>query len=173
MYYQFKLDGYTFQDLMALNRAMARLYRRGRTAASRTVRFFMGLLMLAMSSLVLVGGISIPLGIMLVVLGVVYLCLAVFHYRLSAWHSSRLQLKDAGELTVTLDDTGVREHGRKGEGFYPYASFIGCAHSRERYFLFLDKRHAVILPEAAIAVGDPAALGAKLAEKFDGSIQEV
>ena len=76
-------------------------------------------------------------------------------------------------VTVTLDDAGVREQGRKGEGFYPYASFIGCFHSRGRYFLFLDKKHAVILPEAAMAVGDPAALGARLAEKFGGPIPEV
>ena len=84
-----------------------------------------------------------------------------------------MQIRDLGEVTVTLDDAGVRERSRKGESFYPYSSFISCFHSRGRYFLFVDKKHAVILPEQAIAVGDPAALGAKLSEKFGGAIPEV
>ena len=30
-----------------------------------------------------------------------------------------MQIKDVGEITVTLDDAGVREQSKKGEGFYP------------------------------------------------------
>lgn len=172
MYYQFKLCGYTFQDLTVLCRVAAKRYRRAYTALVRGVIFLLGLAMLGMGALFLALDVPGVWGVVLVLLGLLYLGLSVFYYRFTAWRSGRMQLKDAGEITVTLDDAGVRESGKKGESFYPYASFIGCFHSQGRYLLFLDKKHAVILPEAAIAVGDPASLGAKLAEKFGGPIRE-
>ena len=161
LYYQFKLNGYEFKDLLVLCRVTAKRYRRGRPAGHRTIYVLAGLVLLATGALLLLAA------------GLLYLGLGIFYHRLTAWRSHQMQLKDVGEVTVTLDDAGVREQGRKGEGFYPYASFIGCSHSRGRDFLFLDKKHAVILPEAAMAVGDPAALGARLAEKFGGPIPEV
>lgn len=173
MYYQFKLNGYTFQDLLALNRVTAKRYRRTRTVIYRVVMLLLGLAMLGMGALLLWAEGPTVLGAALVLLSLLYLGLAVFYHRLTAWRSSRMQLKGMGEVTATLDDAGVREQGEKGEGFYPYSSFIGCFHSRGRYFLFLDKKHAVILPEAAIAVGDPATLGQKLAAKFGGPVAEV
>ena len=170
MYYQFKLNGYTYQDLLALCRVAAKRYRRGRTIAVRSLLLVLGLAMIGLGGLLVLGellsGGGFPLqGALVVLLGLVYLGLSVFYHRFTAWRSSRMQIKDLGEITVTLDDAGVRERGRKGESFHPYSSFI-------RYFLFVDKKHAVILPEQAIAVGDPAALGAKLAEKFGGRIPE-
>lgn len=173
MYYQFKLNGYTIQDLLVLCRVMAKRYQRAHTLLFRGIVFILGLVMLGMGALILAAEGSTVLGIALVLLSLFYLGLSVFYYRLTAWRSHRMQLRDMGEITVTLDDAGVREQGRKGEGFYPYSSFIGCFHSRGRYLLFLDKKHAVILPESAVAVGDPAALGVKLAEKFGGAPPEV
>ena len=178
LYYQFKLNGYSYEDLLVLCRVTAGCYRRARTVIYRAIVLALGVVMLGLGGLLILGnflsgdGFSL-LGAALILLGLLYLGLSIFYHRFSAWRSSRMQLKDTGEITVTLDDAGVREQGRKGEGFYPYASFIGCFHSRGRYFLFLDKKHAVILPEAAMAVGDPAGLGARLAEKFGGPIPEV
>ena len=178
MYYQFKLNGYTIQDLVVLCRITAKRYRRGRTAVHRTIYVLAGLVLLATGALLLLeatlqkGG-SLLLGAVLLAAGLLYLGLGIFYHRLTAWRSSRMQIKDVGEITVTLDDAGVREQSKKGEGFYPYSSFIGCFHSREWYLLFLDKKHAVILPEAAMTVGDPAAFGPKLAEKFGGTVLEV
>lgn len=178
MYYQFKLNGYTIQDLLVLNRVTSKCYRRTRTLLHRAVYFLAGLVLLATGMLLLLDAIllegdSLLLGIVLLAAGLLYLGLGIFYHRLTAWRSHRMQLRDMGEITVTLDDAGVREQGRKGEGFYPYSSFIGCFHSRGRYLLFLDKKHAVILPEPAVTVGDPAALGARLAEKFGGALPEV
>lgn len=178
MYYQFKLNGYTIQDLLILCRVTSKRYQRARTLLHRTVYVLAGLVLLATGVLLLLDtifqeGDSLLLGTVLLAAGLLYLGLGIFYHRITAWRSHRMQLKDMGEITVTLDDAGVREQGRKGEGFYPYASFIGCFHSRGRYLLFLDKKHAVILPESAVTVGDPAALGAKLAEKFGGAPPEV
>ena len=178
MYYQFKLNGYTIQDLLVLCRVTAKRYRRGRTLLHRTVYVLAGLALLATGVLLLLDAIlqegdSLLLGVVLLAAGLLYLGLGIFYHRLTAWRSHRMQLRDMGEITVTLDDAGVREQGKKGEGFYPYSSFIGCFHSRGRYLLFLDKKHAVILPEQAVTVGDPAALGGKLAEKFGGVPPEV
>lgn len=178
MYYQFKVNGYTIQDLVVLCRITAKRYRRGRTAVHRTIYVLAGLVLLATGALLLLEatlqkGDSLLLGAVLLAAGLLYLGLGIFYHRLTAWRSHQIQLKDVGEVTVTLDDAGVREQSKKGEGFYPYASFIDCFHSPGRYFLFLDKKHAVILPEAAMAVGDPAAFGPKLAEKFGGTVLEV
>ena len=173
MYYQFKVNGYTIQDLVILCRVTAKRYRWARTLLFRGIALILGLIMLGMGALILAAEGSTVLGIALILLSLLYLTLSIFYYRLTAWRSSRMQIKDVGEITVTLDDAGVREQSRKGEGFYPYSSFISCFHSRERYLLFLDKKHAVILPEQAITVGDPAALGAKLAEKFGAAAPEV
>ena len=173
MYYQFKLNSYTIQDLVILCRVTAKRYRRARTLLFRGIVLMMGLAMLGTGVLILAAEGPTVLGATLVLLSLLYLGLSVFYHRFTAWRSHRMQLKDVGEVTVTLDDAGVREQGQKGEGFYPYSSFIGCFHSRGRYLLFLDKKHAVILPESAVAVGDPAALGAKLAEKFGGAVAEV
>lgn len=173
MYYQFKVNGYTIQDLVVLCRITAKRYRRARTLLFRGIVLVLGLVMLGMGALILAAEGSTVLGTALILLSLLYLALSVFYYRLTAWRSSRMQIKDVGEITVTLDDAGVREQSKKGEGFYPYASFIDCFHSPGRYFLFLDKKHAVILPEAAMAVGDPAAFGPKLAEKFGGTVLEV
>lgn len=106
-------------------------------------------------------------------MGLLYLCFPLFYHRLNARRSRRLQMKDTGEITVTLDDTGVREQSKKGESFWPYSSFIACVHSQDRYLLFIDKVHAIILWEEALTVGAPAALGEKLAEKFGGTIREL
>lgn len=173
MYYQFKLNGYTYQDLLALCRVVAKRYRRARVTVYRVVMMLLGLVMLAVGALLLWAEGPTVLDAALIGLGLLYLGLSVFYYRFTAWRSSRMQIRDLGEVTVTLDDAGVRERSRKGESFYPHSSFISCFHSRGRYFLFVDKKHAVILPEQAIAVGDPAALGAKLSEKFGGAIPEV
>ncbi len=178
MYYQFKLNGYTIQDLLVLNRVTSKCYRRTRTLLHRVMYFLAGAValttgMLLLLDAVLLEGDSLLLGVVLLLAGLLYLGLGIFYHRLTAWRSSRMQIKDVGEITVTLDDAGVREQSKKGEGFYPYSSFIGCFHSRERYLLFLDKKHAVILPEQAVTVGDPAALGAKLAEKFGAAAPEV
>lgn len=178
MYYQFRLNGYTIQDLLVLNRVTAKCYRRTRTLLRRAVYFLAGLALLATGMLllldaVLLEGDSLLLGIVLLAAGLLYLGLGIFYHRLSAWRSRRMLLKDAGEITVTLDDAGVREQGQKGESFYPYRAFIGCVHSQGRYLLFIDNKHAIILPEAAVTVGDPNTLGQKLSEKFGGELREL
>lgn len=164
MYYQFKLNSYTIQDLLILSRVTAKCYRRVRTLISRVVLFFLGLVMLGMGLLVLIGAGPLTLEILLLAGGLLYIGLSIFYHRLVAWKSRRMLIKNTGEITVTLDDAGVRECSEKVEGFYPYQAFIGCVYSPGWYFLFLDKKHAVILPEGAMIAGDP--------EHFRDFIQE-
>lgn len=119
MYYQFKVNGYTIQDLVVLCRITAKRYRRGRTLLFRGIVLVLGLVMLGMGALILAAEGSTVLGTALILLSLLYLALSVFYYRLTAWRSSRMQIKDVGEITVTLDDAGVREQSKKARAFTP------------------------------------------------------
>ena len=100
VYYQFKLNGYTIQDLVILCRVTAKRYRWARTLLFRGIALILGLIMLGMGALILAAEGSTVLGIALILLSLLYLALSIFYYRLTAWRSSRMQIKDVGEITI-------------------------------------------------------------------------
>ena len=72
------MNGYTFQDLLALNRVTAKLYRRIRTVIYRVVMLLLGLIFLGTGALFLwVDGPTVW-GVALILLSPLYLGLAVF-----------------------------------------------------------------------------------------------
>lgn len=87
--------------------------------------------------------------------------------------SQKTSLQGAGELTVTLDETEVHCHHGKGDVRYPWSAFVDGYYCRGQYLLFLDKLHAVGLPERALVVDDPATLRAFLEEKLQKEIIDV
>lgn len=170
--YRFQF-AYDFQDLLTLNRVASRCYRRWRTLIFRAVAILVGTLNLLLTGLLLwADGFS---GMMLLNLlfGICLPALGVFYHRFNAWNSKRMLVKGTGELTVTLEEEGVREQSVKGEGFYRWDAFIGAYHDRERYLLFLDKKHAAILPERALIQGDKMLLKAYLEEKLQKEVKEI
>jgi len=74
---------------------------------------------------------------------------------------------------VALEEDGLREHSLKGEGFYPWRAFIDVCRSRGSYLLFLDKKHAVILPQRIISEETILPLERFLTEKFGKEIKEI
>ena len=82
-------------------------------------------------------------------------------------------LKGMGSITVELTEEGIRGQSGKGEDHYPYSSVIGACHYGGCYFLFLDERHAILLPERALILGSPIALKPWLEEKLKKEILEL
>lgn len=167
---------YNFEDLLILNRVVAKIAKPGQRIAKGlllTVLFCAGLFTALSGVLLLWMDHDTAGGILFLVIGLLYLALVLFRQRLNALYSKRLLLKGTGELTVVLDGDGVSEHSAKGEAQYPWAAFVGGYLCKERYLLFLDKRHAIILPKRALVMGDFTELNGFLAEKLGKEIREI
>lgn len=162
--FQFKLS-YGREDFLALNRAMGRTLQRGKRRLRRVIYLLFAVVFLFFGALFLTAQIYVS-GVVVSLGGTYFLALAVFYDRVSAWRSRRLQVEGVEELTIDLEEEGVRARSPKGEEFTLYSSFIGLLYLDGRYFLPLDKLHALILPEAALARGDAAALRPWLERKL-------
>lgn len=87
--------------------------------------------------------------------------------------SRRRSLQGVGEVTIILDEAGIHLHHKKADCQYPWSAFEDGYYCRGQYLLFLDKLHAVGLPERALVEGDPATLRAFLEEKLQKEIIDV
>lgn len=171
--FQFELPGYSRQDLLALNKLSvkkSKLYR-WLTPLFRLICCLVGIFFLLTGVLLIYGSCTgflrrWALAAFSIVLGFLWLYMGVFHFQRSAWRSRRLLLRDAGDIHVVFSEDGMVEDSKKGSGFYHYDAFVGAYDYCDRWFLFLDKRHAAILPRAAMTAGDPEAFGAFLEEKL-------
>ena len=166
---------YECEDLVSLNRVVSKAYRRWLTRITNILWLLIGGSdLLAAGFLIhLQGKSAFPVALIALVIGALLCASPFLRHRLAAWQSRRMLLKDTGELTVVLDEEGLREHSLKGEGFYPWKGFIDVYRSRGSYLLFLDKKHALILPRRVIPEETVAPLERFLAEKFGTEIKEI
>lgn len=156
----------------ALSRVTAKTYRRKKVLLYRLVCALLGIGYLAFGLTMIPSG-QKAIAVILVAAGLFFSATAVFFHKGTAWRSKRMMVEGAGELTADLEETGVRGRSQKGEDFYPYGSFIGAYHYKGRYFLFQDKKHAVLLPDAGLVEGDAAELKNFLEQKLGTAIQEL
>lgn len=171
MSFQFYMaEGYTGDDMLKFIKLYGRM-----SGARRWLRpLFRIILILVGAFLVLTGIFMIALGrgagentvtlIALLAVGLLWLYYGIFYNRISARRSRKLMVKNAGSFTITLDEEGIMEQTAKGEARYPYASFTSAVFHTDRWYLFLDKRHAIILPLHAMVSGAPAELESFLCE---------
>ena len=59
------------------------------------------------------------------------------------------------------------------DGKFAYSAFKELYHSEGAYYLYIDKAHAVVLPERCFTQGDPAAFGPFIAEKTGLEVKEI
>lgn len=155
-------NGYATNDLMNLSRVYIKM-----GTVRRWLRpLLRGLMILCGAVLVLGGAILLFSGaaeeglgsaiVIFLVIGCLWLLIGLFAHRLNAWGSRRLMIKGLESITVTLDETGVAETTNKGTALHPYKAFVDVVCYRNTYFLFLDKRHAIILPVQTMTQGSPA-----------------
>ncbi len=170
--YQFQVDAYTLEDYEALSRLSMKAIRRVPLLIHRMIH-----VLLALSYLVL-GGLWIWLhrwafGVLFVAGGIFFAVIAVFWHPLTARRLRKHSLKGVGTLTMELEEEGIRDFHQMGEGLILYSAYTDAFHYRERYFLTMEKRQVLLLPEWALVQGDAASLRAFLEEKLGKKIKEI
>lgn len=175
----FELPGYCWQDLLALNRLNVK--------KSKLYRWLIPLLRVVMC---LVGGFAFLIAAMLIydachgakmnwvllaaflLLGLLWLYAGLFYYHRRARKSRRLALQDAGGIRIEFSGEDITGNDKKGCASYCYDAFAGAYDYCDRWFLFLDKRHALILPRTAMTEGDPEAF-VRFLEKKIGTVVHI
>ena len=59
------------------------------------------------------------------------------------------------------------------DGKFAYSAFKELYHSGAAYYLYIDKAHAIVLPERCFTQGDPAAFGSFIAGKTGLEVKEI
>ena len=181
MEFRFELpEGYSYRDMLVL----CRVYRR----KSRVRRWFSRLFRLAM---VLFGGSMVlsalswldggyvgetPLWVLVawpLFMGTLLLALALFEDHLAAWGSRRRNLQNAGRILVCLNEDGVTEETRTLREACPYSAVTEIYECKGYWLLFVDQRHAYILPQAAMTAGSPESFPDFLTEKTGKTIKRI
>lgn len=170
--YQFQFE-YNFKDLLTLNRVYTKARGCWSARILRTLEIVIGALNLLAVVMFWNAIDAFPRLLVNLIFGLLLVGIGVFRTRLNAWSSKRMLVKDTGVLTVTLDEDGVREHNKKGEGIYRWDALVDGYHSRERYLLFVDKKHAIVLPERALTQGDSTQLKSFIEARLGQEIKEI
>lgn len=181
MEFRFELpEGYSYQDMLMLCRAYVRKgpVRRWLDRLFRLCMILLGGAWILSALSWLDGGYvgETPLWILVVcpmLIGIFLLALGLFLDRLSAWGSRRRNLQNAGRILVCLNEDGVTEETKKGKDIRPYSAFTEAYACKGYWLLFVDQRHAYILPQAAMTAGDPAVFSDFLTEKTGKTIKRI
>mgnify|MGYP004491339729 CR=1 FL=1 len=181
MEFRFELpDGYSYQDMLTL----CRVYRRKSTVRRWLSRLFRLAMLLFGGSMLLSalwwldGGYTgeTPLWVLTawpLFMGTLLLALALFQDYLAAWGSRRRNLQNTGSILVCLNEDGVTLETKAGRETRPYSAFTDVCACKGYWLLFLDQRHAYILPRAAMTAGDPDAFSDFLTEKIGKPAEKI
>ena len=77
------------------------------------------------------------------------------------------------EHEYRFGDEEVQQKLNDMDGKFAYSAFKELYHSKGAYYLYIDKAHAVVLPERCFTQGDPAAFGRFIAEKTGLEVKEI
>lgn len=169
MQFQFRLDnGYDFHQLLLLNKVVVRRKRSSRIFVPilRTCLIVVGLFFLITGSMLLFGGYGeIFTGIACITAGLLWSMLGVLYYRYGAWKSRSLLIKNLGTVCIDLNTIDIHEKTLKSDAHYAYSAIQELCFYKDSYFLFLDKRHALILSLKNLTCGAPELLLKTLEER--------
>lgn len=145
---------YTFQDLLALNTLSARTYQRGRSVLCRLLLGAVGVFFTLTGILMLREEGPAVQWVFVTAAGAWLLFTAIFTNYLNALRSRHMMVKDLGAMRYTFGEEEFVEACDKQTVSQRYGGLHSIFRFRERYFLFLDKKHAFILPRSAFLAGD-------------------
>ena len=74
---------------------------------------------------------------------------------------------------MKFSDEGLAQSSSKAAASVPYHAFERLYYYRDRYFLFVDKLHAYILPEDRFVVGDSADFRAFIEAKTGKTVEYI
>ena len=181
MEFRFELsNGYSYEDMLMLCRAYVRKSpaRRWLDRLCRLCLILLGGAWILSALSWLDGGYvgETPLWVLVawpMFIGLLLLALGLFWDRLTAWGSRRRNLQNLGHISVCLNEDTVVVETKKGTEVRPYSAFTEACAYKEYWLLFLDKRHAEILPQTVMTVGNPDAFPAFWAEKTGMPIKKI
>lgn len=103
--------------------------------------------------------------ILMLVLALLVWAIALFLDRFVGWRVYRGRNRGVKEISYTFCDETLLIQDALKEGKIGYAAFTRLVEDRKRYFLYVQKRAAFILPKSDFTKGDPAEFAAFIAEK--------
>ena len=173
-YFVLRFDhSYRKEDFRALSRLAGKTTHRWRRRILSVFSTAVGLFSLLSGLLLLWSDEKVSdLTATLLLLGGLCLLLCIFRSRLNAWGMRKQALK-AENLTMKFSDEGLTQSSDKATAIVPYSAFERLYHYRERYFLFVDRLHAYILPEDRFAVGDSANFRAFIEAKTGKTVEYI
>ena len=166
---------YTVEDMLSY----ARFHRRTHQKVMLVVRPLLLLVLVGEAAFLLmlafrqkrVDDYDLVFAIFLVAFAVFY----CFVDRIRARATVKVHNKTFGETVLTFDEEGALAQSVNTQSQYRYPAFSELFYSRkyETYYLYLNKRQAVVVPERCFVEGDPAAFGAFIAEKTGLEVKEI
>ena len=173
-YFVLRFDhSYRKEDILALSKLSGRVLRKWSRRILSLLGYGVGIFAVLTGILMLVDDKKAsPLAITMLLLGILCIIFSIFRYRLNAWGAAK-QAINVENLTMKFTDEGLTEQSSKATLQMPYTAFERVLHFNGRYFLFVDRMHAYILPEDRFAVGDPADFPQFITEKAGKSIEYI
>lgn len=111
--------------------------------------------------------------ILFTVLVAILLAISLVMEKLIAWAMFRNANKVVGETTYTFTDKNADVFYQLRGGQIPYESFAELVETDARYFLYVQKRAAFVLPKAHFVEGDPARFGEFMTAKLLKPVKRV
>lgn len=175
MDFQFQLEnGYDFYELLLLNKAVVRrnAFLRVFVPILRTVFVVGGLFFLITGCLFCFSVFhDLAMGSICIFAGLLWLLLGAFYYRYGAWRSQRLQLKNVGSVSISLNENDIHELTPRSESRFSYDAIQEVCFYKNTYFVFLDKKHAFILSLDKLSAGQPDLLAKVLEERCGKAVK--
>lgn len=173
-YFVLRFDhSYRKEDFRALSKLAGKTTRKWSSRIISVFGFAVGLFAFLSGILMLWSDREISdLTATLLLFGGLCLVLGFFRNRLNAW-GARKQSLQVENLTMKFSDEGLAQSSSKAAASVPYHAFECLYHYRDRYFLFVDKLHAYILPEDRFVVGDSADFRAFIEAKTGKTVEYI
>ena len=144
-------DGNSFRDLLNLQKVSVKRSSLLRILVPllRVILVLGGVFFLVPGAVLLKPD-SLPTGIACLLVGVVWLLLGLFYFHYGAWKSRRMRIKRVGGSIISLTENDIVEVTQMSDSRFGYDVVQEMYFYRNTYFLFVDKKHALILPCACL-----------------------
>jgi len=109
------------------------------------------------------------------VLYIIFMLLLIALPAVNLWLLQRLYKANSDLLRgeYRFDDKGDWTQTEHMQGIYTWYAFGELVHSGRRYYLYVEKDRAIVLPERSFTRGDPAAFGPYIAEKTGLQMKDI
>ncbi len=155
---------YKFQDFLILNKLATKTYRRWRSLIIRMFLVAVGVSFITAGVLFLLLEGFVFGGVLCLFVGLLLLLRSIFVNYLNAMQSNRQQIKGVTDIRFVFEEDSFFNECAIEKAIHSYEALHSIFRYRERYFLFVDKNHAYILPFSSFVSGEP--------EKFEGFLSE-